>query len=48
MTRSCWSWSNSRSGELLTQYEFPGDDTPIIQVSALKAWRAMGRRRARW
>jgi elongation factor Tu len=23
--------------ELLTQYEFPGDDTPIIRVSALKA-----------
>ena len=23
--------------ELLTNYDFPGDDTPIIQVSALKA-----------
>ena len=23
--------------ELLTQYEFPGDDTPIIRMSALKA-----------
>jgi elongation factor Tu len=23
--------------ELLTQYEFPGDDTPIIRISALKA-----------
>src|SRR5205085_110690 len=23
--------------ELLTQYEFPGDDAPIIRVSALKA-----------
>jgi elongation factor Tu len=23
--------------ELLTQYEFPGDDTPVIRVSALKA-----------
>jgi elongation factor Tu len=23
--------------ELLTQYEFPGDDTPIVRVSALKA-----------
>src|SRR5712672_1138671 len=23
--------------ELLTEYEFPGDDTPVIQVSALKA-----------
>src|SRR3954453_199649 len=24
-------------GELLTEYEFPGDDTPVIRVSALKA-----------
>ena len=23
--------------DLLTEYEFPGDDTPIIQGSALKA-----------
>ena len=23
--------------ELLTEYEFPGDDTPVIQGSALKA-----------
>ena len=23
--------------ELLTQYEFPGDDTPIVRMSALKA-----------
>src|SRR5680860_1437574 len=23
--------------ELLTEYEFPGDDTPVVQVSALKA-----------
>jgi len=23
--------------ELLNEYEFPGDDTPVIQVSALKA-----------
>ena len=23
--------------ELLTQYEFPGDDTPVVRVSALKA-----------
>jgi elongation factor Tu len=26
--------------ELLTQYEFPGDDVPVIRVSALKALRA--------
>ena len=24
--------------ELLSQYDFPGDDTPIIRGSALKAW----------
>ena len=23
--------------ELLNEYEFPGDDAPIVQVSALKA-----------
>ncbi len=23
--------------ELLTEYEFPGDDVPVIRVSALKA-----------
>ena len=23
--------------ELLSEYEFPGDDTPVVQVSALKA-----------
>ena len=28
--------------ELLTQYEFPGDDTPIIRGSALKALKSSG------
>ncbi len=28
--------------ELLTQYEFPGDDTPIVRVSALKALEGDG------
>jgi elongation factor Tu len=28
--------------ELLTQYEFPGDDTPVIRVSALKALEGDG------
>jgi elongation factor Tu len=23
--------------ELLSEYEFPGDDTPVVRVSALKA-----------
>ncbi|MCL5258979.1 MAG: elongation factor Tu [Vulcanimicrobiaceae bacterium] len=30
--------------ELLTKYEFPGDDTPIIRGSALKALNSSGRR----
>jgi len=30
--------------ELLTQYEFPGDDTPIIRGSALKALNSSGKR----
>ena len=33
--------------ELLDQYEFPGDDTPIIRGSALKALESGDRRRAR-
>ena len=30
--------------ELLTQYEFPGDDMPIIRGSALKALNSSGKR----
>jgi elongation factor Tu len=30
--------------ELLSQYEFPGDDTPIIRGSALKALQSSGKR----
>ncbi len=26
--------------ELLNEYEFPGDDTPVVRVSALRRWRA--------
>ncbi|KEP20606.1 hypothetical protein EH61_00335 [Escherichia coli] len=26
--------------ELLSQYDFPGDDTPIVRGSALKRWKA--------
>ena len=37
MMRSCWSWWRWRCAELLTKYEFPGDKTPIIIGSALKA-----------
>ena len=33
--------------ELLNEYEFPGDDTPIVRVSALKALEGMRTRRRR-
>ena len=35
--RSCWSWSRWRSASCLSAYEFPGDDIPVVQGSALKA-----------
>ena len=35
--------------ELLNKYEFPGDDTPIVRVSALKALEcACGKRECEW
>jgi elongation factor Tu len=36
--------------ELLSKYEFPGDKTPIIKGSALKAWETMesGAKDAKW
>ena len=37
MTRSCWSWWRWKVRELLSSYDFPGDDIPIIKGSALKA-----------
>ena len=37
MTRRSWSWWSSRSVSCLSEYEFPGEDTPVIRVSALKA-----------
>ena len=37
MTRSCWIWSSSRCGSCWREYEFPGDDVPVVRVSALKA-----------
>ncbi len=36
-TPSCWSSSSSRCASCSSGYEFPGDDVPVIQVSALKA-----------
>ena len=35
--RSCWSWSNWKCASCLSSYEFPGDDIPVVQGSALKA-----------
>ena len=37
MTRSCLELVEMEVRELLSKYEFPGDDTPIIIGSALKA-----------
>ena len=37
MTRSCWILVELEVRELLTEYEFPGDDAPVVRVSALKA-----------
>jgi len=37
MTRSFWSWCEIEVRELLSKYDFPGDDTPIVIGSALKA-----------
>ena len=36
-TRRSSSSSELEARELLNEYEFPGDDTPIVRVSALKA-----------
>jgi elongation factor Tu len=35
--RSCSTWWSLEVRELLSKYEFPGDDIPIIRGSALKA-----------
>ena len=37
MTRSSSNWSKLELRELLSKYDFPGDDLPIIKGSALKA-----------
>ena len=37
MILSFWIWWSSRSGILLTEYEFPGDEVPVVRGSALKA-----------
>ena len=29
-TRSCWSWWSWKCGSLLSSYEFPGDDIPVV------------------
>jgi elongation factor Tu len=35
------SWWSLEVRELLNEYEFPGDDAPVVRVSALKALRVM-------
>ncbi len=35
--RNCWSWWSLEVRELLSEYEFPGDETPVIRGAALKA-----------
>ena len=37
MTRSCLDLVELEVRELLSQYDFPGDDIPIVRGSALKA-----------
>jgi elongation factor Tu len=37
MMRSCWIWWSWRFGIFLTEYEFPGDEVPVVRGSALKA-----------
>ena len=39
-TTNCWNWWNWKSRELLTKYEFDGDNLPVIKGSALKAIEA--------
>ena len=45
-SRSCSTWSSSRCASCSSSYGFPGDDIPVVRVSALKALqrRAGGRR----
>ena len=37
MMMNCWTWWSWRFGILLTEYEFPGDEVPVVRGSALKA-----------
>ena len=37
MTRSLLDLVELEVRELLSEYEFPGDDVPVVKVSALKA-----------
>ena len=34
---SCWIWLSLRCVSLLSEYEYPGDDVPVVRGSALKA-----------
>ena len=37
MTKSCWNWLKWKFANCCREYDFPGDDTPIVRGSALKA-----------
>ncbi len=37
MIRSFWIWWSLKFASLLTSYQFPGDDIPVIRGSALQA-----------
>jgi len=41
-TRSCWTWWSWKSGSWLKSYGFPGDDLPVVRVSALGALNGEG------
>jgi elongation factor Tu len=36
-TRNCWTLVELEVRELLKTYKFPGDDIPVVRVSALGA-----------
>ena len=45
MIPSCWNWSRWKSASCWMPTTFPGDDTPIIIGSALKALEGDDERR---
>ena len=37
MMPNCWTWWSSKCASLLKSYKFPGDDVPVVRLSALNA-----------